>query len=75
MKTLIIYADTLHMTKEIKQCCVRLPDHLHRKAKTFAYSQGTTLQAWIERLIQKELIKNSDIQFKVVEVENPDSEL
>jgi len=58
------------MSKETKQCCVRLPEHLHHKAKAFAYSQGTTLQAWIERLIEKELIKNSGIRLKVTKIED-----
>lgn len=58
------------MNKETKQCCVRLPYHLHHKAKAFAYSKGTTLQAWIERLIEKELIKHSDIEVKITKIED-----
>ncbi len=40
-----------------KQCCVRLPEELHHKAKLKAYEQGMTLQSWISYLIEKELSK------------------
>jgi len=42
------------MTKEIKQCCVRLSPDLHAWAKAHAYSQGLTLQEYITFLLEEE---------------------
>lgn len=43
------------MTKVNKNCCVRLPEELHRRAKLAAYSNGITLQEWIETIITNAL--------------------
>lgn len=42
------------MADNQKQCCVRLPADLHRWAKSYAYSQGITLQEFIRDLLMKE---------------------
>lgn len=38
-----------------KQCCIRIPDDLHRRAKLHAYSTGFTLQSYIIHLIEWDL--------------------
>lgn len=42
------------MTKDIKQCSVRIPEELHRWAKSHAYHVGMTLQEFICSLIEEE---------------------
>ena len=42
-----------------KQCCVRLNEEVHRKAKLRAYSEGMTLQDWLTELILQELEPDS----------------
>ena len=43
------------MTKINKNCCVRLPEELHRETKLRAYENGLSLQAWIIDAIEKHL--------------------
>ncbi len=43
------------MMKISKNCCVRLPDKLHRIAKLHAYSIGMTLQDFLIEILKKEL--------------------
>lgn len=49
--------DIWHMTQanKQKQCCVRLPEELHRGAKLQAYKEGLSLQEWLIRLIVQDL--------------------
>ena len=42
------------MTKEIKQCCVRMPECLHHWVKSHAYMNRMTLQEYIIYLLDKE---------------------
>lgn len=45
------------MSKTIhKNCCVRLPVDLHRRAKLQAYKCGMTLQEYIIALIEHDLL-------------------
>lgn len=38
-----------------KNCCVRLPESLHKAAKIQAYKEGINLQTWISDLIEIKL--------------------
>ena len=38
-----------------KNCCVRLPEELHRRAKLHAYASGISLQEWLIQLIESAL--------------------
>jgi predicted HicB family RNase H-like nuclease len=57
-------------TQEVKRnCCVRLPEELHARAKTWAYIQKMTLQQYIIKLIDEDVNnkkgKNNTKQSKV----------
>lgn len=41
-----------------KNCCVRLPEDLHRRVKLAAYESGHTLQNWIISILIDALIES-----------------
>lgn len=43
------------MDKANKNCCVRMPENLHRQAKLQAFKEGKNLQLWIAELILERL--------------------
>lgn len=49
-----------------KNCCVRLPADLHRRAKLLAYQKGLTLQELVTLLIESALSRERNDQTKTV---------
>jgi predicted RNA-binding Zn-ribbon protein involved in translation (DUF1610 family) len=41
--------------KAHKNCCIRLPESLHRQAKLQAFKEGKNLQNWVAELISIKL--------------------
>lgn len=60
------------MRKKQKQCCVRLPEDLHRKAKLRAYEEGLSLQQWVIELMTEELIPDISPPKRQVSTCKPD---
>jgi predicted HicB family RNase H-like nuclease len=55
------------MAKISKNCCVRLPPELHRKAKLKAYEKGVTIQKWVITLIYDELFPDGTLDAETLE--------
>lgn len=41
--------------KHTKQCCVRIPEELHRELKSVAYKHGWSMQDFLISIIKNEL--------------------
>lgn len=49
--------------KANKNCCVRLPESLHRAAKVKAYQEGKNLQDWVMEIVAEKLQTKDEWQW------------